>query len=100
MTMKKKIVSRILISSLLSFIFKLGITIASRMEVNQLTLKVANCICSIIVVIPIFPLLKIVFIDSKFKSGKWIILKMMIIFWLSFLVISNIYIITNEVAAL
>lgn len=94
--MKNNVVRRIFISLLLSLAFKFGINMAARTELNQFALKILNCICCIIIIIPIFPLLKALFTDSKFKDGKWIILKIVISLWILFLIIGNIYLLLNK----
>lgn len=93
--MKRNIVIRLIISLILSFVFKIGINAVDGIGIDQLTLKIINCVCSFIVILPILPILKTILTDTKFKVGKWKALRICILIWIAFLVIGNIYIITT-----
>ena len=78
---------------LLSIFFKLSINILIKINCDQLLLKFINCICSVIMILPILTIFKLLFTDSKFKNRKWLILKIVIVIWCLFFIIGNIYLI-------
>ena len=73
---KKCVINRLGLSFILSVVFKIGISFVKfNLIINQTLLVVINVICSFIIIIPIWPIIKLILIDDDYNHGNKKILK-------------------------
>ncbi len=93
---KNNILKRLICAAALSSFFSIGIRNAAFYNCDYHKLLIINAVCSIIILICIFPIIKLLFTDSKFKGTKWNILKIFSLLWVIYLIIGNIYLLLKN----
>lgn len=94
---RKNIINRLCLSSLLSVAFKFGISfVKANLTIGQTIIAIINGICSLIIIIPILPIIKIILTEDDYNHGKKKILKIIVVIWISFLLFGNVFLICNS----
>lgn len=94
---KKCVINRLGLSFILSVVFKIGISFVKfNLIINQTLLVVINVICSFIIIIPIWPIIKLILIDDDYNHGNKKILKIITVIWILFLLLGNLILICNS----